>query len=238
MGIKSLARLLKDTAPSSVRKVELSEYSGKTVSVDVSNYLYFAAYNADSKGKSSHVRTFFEMIYVFLQNDVTPVFVFDGKPPSAKASTIKKRQDTRNKKEDDMTKLTREITELILDDTKVEVNLDLDLAETDDITMEDILMEIGEVELSKSCRQQVSEKLNKKSKIQKTIIDIHSSMFEDLKRLFDLCGVAHVRAKGEADMLCVDLCRWGIASATFSEDMDFLTHGSPLAVRGIRDPLF
>lgn len=53
-----------------------------------------------------------------------------------------------------------------------------------------------------------------------------------------MCGVPYFYAKGEADFLCAGLCHAGLASAVISEDMDMLTHGAPILIRGINDNSF
>ena len=58
-------------------------------------------------------------------------------------------------------------------------------------------------------------------------------MVEDAKRLVSLMGFPVVQAKGEAEAQCSNITLNGKAYATASEDMDSLTFGSPVLIRGL-----
>jgi len=58
-------------------------------------------------------------------------------------------------------------------------------------------------------------------------------MVEDAKRLIQTMGMPLIQAQGEAEAFCAYLARKGKAFATVSEDMDSLTFGSPILIRGM-----
>ena len=58
-------------------------------------------------------------------------------------------------------------------------------------------------------------------------------MVEDAKRLIKAMGFPVVKAPGEAEAYCAYLVKQGKAFATVSEDMDSLTFGSPVMIRGM-----
>jgi len=63
-------------------------------------------------------------------------------------------------------------------------------------------------------------------------------MFEELKQMLKLTNCKYIKAQGEADFMCVKLCKLGLADFVISEDMDMLTHGAPFLVRGINSMEF
>ena len=86
MGIKHLNRFLLDNCnKKSITKIHLSKLSGRTLVIDVSIYLYkFLSENA-----------LLENMYLFIsilkKYDITPIFIFDGKPPPEKKQLLIKR---------------------------------------------------------------------------------------------------------------------------------------------------
>ena len=87
------------------QNIGISDLSGKTVGFDAYNTIYaFLArirdhstgggYFTDSEGHvTSHLLGLFPRLTYFLQHDIKPVFIFDGKPPVLKAKEITKRQE-------------------------------------------------------------------------------------------------------------------------------------------------
>jgi flap endonuclease-1 len=87
MGIKNLNQfLLKTCDRSSIRKINFEYLKNKIIVVDISIYLYkFMSYGC-----------FMENLYAFLSIFkyylITPIFIFDGKPPPEKWALLKKRR--------------------------------------------------------------------------------------------------------------------------------------------------
>ena len=102
MGIKGLPKLIQDTAgTSAVRTYKFSDFNGWTVSVDASLLLHSTVVAMRSSGKdmknargelTSHLHGLFYKVLIFLQNDMVPIFVFDGKAPDIKNKTIARRR--------------------------------------------------------------------------------------------------------------------------------------------------
>jgi hypothetical protein len=90
MGIRNLNRYLRaNCSEYSIQKKHLRDYKNKTIVIDTSIYLYrFSAENA-------LIENLYLMISLFRSYDITPLFVFDGKPPAAKYETLKKRREER-----------------------------------------------------------------------------------------------------------------------------------------------
>ena len=91
MGIRLLNKLLKNVNTNGIYKKNLSELRGKVIVIDISIYMYrFLATN-------SLIENCYLMCSVFLEYDITPLFIFDGSNiKNEKKDTIKKRAYERN----------------------------------------------------------------------------------------------------------------------------------------------
>ena len=87
MGIPKLNRFLLNTcSDNSIKKKHMSAFSGKTVVVDASIYMYkFTGYNA-------LIENMYLLITTLKYYKITPIFVFDGKPPPEKKDTLRLRK--------------------------------------------------------------------------------------------------------------------------------------------------
>jgi flap endonuclease-1 len=140
MGIKSLTKFLQKYSPSCLTNKKLLDYKNKTIAIDTSLiiYKYIAAMRktghdlTSPDGKmTSHLNGILNLITKLLKEKITPVFIFDGKPPDIKKDTLQKRYDVKKQAEENLTKddLTDEqkitlfmqstrITSEIINDTK------------------------------------------------------------------------------------------------------------------------
>jgi 5'-3' exonuclease len=88
MGIPQLNRfLLSKCSPHSIQKKHLECFAGKTVVIDASIYLYKFI------GNETLIENIYSMITIFKFYKITPIFVFDGKPPDEKKDLMKRRYD-------------------------------------------------------------------------------------------------------------------------------------------------
>ena len=88
MGIKHLNTFLTNHCRN-IAKIHLSEFSGKSVAIDASIYLY--RFVADNK----LVEHTFSMVSIFMSHNVRPIFVFDGTPPPEKKDTLVERRENK-----------------------------------------------------------------------------------------------------------------------------------------------
>ena len=103
MGIKGLTTLIKTSAPSAIQTQNLHHLTGKKVAIDASLFMYKMLINMRNSNQSyltskngkvvSHITGIFYKTANYLALNITPIYVFDGKPPSNKGDTIKARQD-------------------------------------------------------------------------------------------------------------------------------------------------
>jgi flap endonuclease-1 len=116
MGIKNLSKFLDKYAPTSRELKKYEDYSGKAIAIDTSLviYKYISAMRKTGKdltnkdgNVTSHLHGILFLINKLLSNKITPIFVFDGKPPEIKKATLKKRSEIKKNATD---KLETELT--------------------------------------------------------------------------------------------------------------------------------
>ena len=108
--------------------IVLDSLAGKTIAIDALNSLYqFLAIIRqrdgtplmDSKGRiTSHLSGVLYRTCKLLEAGIKPVWVFDGKPPSLKATTVKERREVRKdagKKWEDALEITNKLTKMMLE---------------------------------------------------------------------------------------------------------------------------
>ncbi|XP_055723512.1 probable flap endonuclease 1 homolog [Salvelinus fontinalis] len=91
MGITKLADLIRSDAPGAISYKEICDYTGKVVALDtfiVLNQFRTAVPNLQFQGPLTGL--FFRTL-TFLEHDIKPLFVFDGKPPGEKSAVLEKR---------------------------------------------------------------------------------------------------------------------------------------------------
>lgn len=140
MGIKSLTYLIKQKgSPKCIETKKIYELSGKRIAIDASLFIYQSLINIRKGGESyknkngdtiSHILGIFYKTSNLLSLDITPVYIFDGKPPEEKRDIIDQRKKTVNdckkqiEQETDINKInqlkkkTVRITYEIVDDVK------------------------------------------------------------------------------------------------------------------------
>jgi len=89
MGVKLLSKLLKTQCYDETKQIHLSSLYGKKICVDVSIYLY------RYKSQNTLIESFYLMCSLFKHYHITPIFIFDGKPPESKKDELKKRRENR-----------------------------------------------------------------------------------------------------------------------------------------------
>ena len=95
MGPRKLNQFFRSKQPDGIREIGLSEFSGKTIVVDASIYLY--RFNTNNE----LIENLYIMISILRQNNITPIFIFDGKPPPEKYESL----NIRRKERDDAEKM-------------------------------------------------------------------------------------------------------------------------------------
>lgn len=130
MGVKLLGKLLKTQCYDVSKQIHLSSLFGKKICIDVSIYLY------RYKSKDNLIESFYLMCSLFKHYNITPLFVFDGKPPKEKAKEIENRRASRREAYEKYDELIQNCGENITEEQKNELQ-DLKRKMTK-ITREDI----------------------------------------------------------------------------------------------------
>ncbi|XP_069568653.1 probable flap endonuclease 1 homolog [Brachyistius frenatus] len=88
MGITKLADLIRSDASDAISHKDISDYTGKVVALDTS--IIVNQFRAATPSLSPLTGLFFRTL-AFLEHDIKPVFVFEGKPPAEKIPVLEKR---------------------------------------------------------------------------------------------------------------------------------------------------
>jgi flap endonuclease-1 len=105
MGIKGLTQLVKKNSPESISHIGLYKMKDKRIAIDTSIFLYKSLMNVRSKGDYlrnnegkvvSHIQGLYYKTNQLLTFGITPIYIFDGKPPQEKSDCIKERNKKAN----------------------------------------------------------------------------------------------------------------------------------------------
>lgn len=197
MGIKSLKKILmKKCSKGIYLQTNISQFANKTIFIDTSIFMYRYKYLGDFYGK------FLQMIYTLLKYNITPVFVFDGKPTDNKINNVLQYRKTQKEKVKE--KIT--ILETNLEKKKTNQNNSPNLVNFKQI--QDIQQD--EIQISK---------------LKKQTIQITSQDYKSLKALFSSIGIKYLQAPYETDIIIPYLVRkFNFEPLCLSGDTDFLPH--------------
>ena len=116
MGIRNLNRYLRTQCPNSLKCIHLRELSGKKVAIDVSIYLY------KYESENALLENMYVMLSIFMHYNITPIFIFDGKPPQEKKALLIKRKEEREEAQEEYNRLKNELAqEQNTDQDKIEL---------------------------------------------------------------------------------------------------------------------
>lgn len=223
MGIKNLKVILSQKCGLAINERKLDSYRGMTLGIDISIFLYKYLYNNDD-----HLEGLTRLILRLLKNHITPVFVFDGKPPTEKSDTLKQRKEKRN-----ILSIRKEIYNKCINIEREEFK---DINEFNENIKKYISdnfddFEISTSELKALYEKPIEELREEHDKIAKKIIYVKISHIESAMKLFDLFGIGYIQAPSEAETLMAILCKDGHIDGCISEDTDILANGGTLFLR-------
>jgi len=216
MGIRNLKVLLNKYANGAITEKFLCTYENKIIAIDTSIYLYRFIYkNGDP------IELFIKQIMRFLKNKVTPLYIFDGKPPQEKNNVLDERSSRKK--------------ELISRKTKIKQILNKTEKNIEENVEENIEENVGEAEEDKEMKElkemNMEELKEELEKVEKRIIVVNAQVIGECKKLFKMMGVPYIVANGEAEKLCTRLAKKDIVYGCLSEDTDILANGSKIFLR-------
>ena len=223
MGIKSLNKLIGHLAV----KQDIEVYRGKNVGIDVSLYLHRYAIDSKKKGDLYFLRGFVDMILELFKYDITPIFVFDGKPPKAKRNELIKRKEHWNKIFYDLTStLCGDVPLVELDDSLI-ID-DMPVLELNSDNWFDVIKKIKQF---KSFDENQEKKILDLEKKLSKHVHINLDKIKMLKKLFQYFKVSYIQSSMEADHCLAWLSHNKQIDAVMSDDMDMLTHGATILIK-------
>lgn len=101
MGIKNFMKIIQKYAPGAISLTKINKYKNKTIAFDANLLIYKMIYAIRLNGYDiknddtiiTHIHAFLLKMKGFIKYSITPVFVFDGMPPSIKNDTLKQRNE-------------------------------------------------------------------------------------------------------------------------------------------------
>jgi len=219
MGIKDLNGFLKRKIPDTIKRTHLKDYAGKRVAIDTSIYFYKFLYK-----HPRFIEQFLEQIYKLIQSGITPVYIFDGKPPKEKQNELNERKERKDDMKDKMKQLQTELTEL--GETDIVEETDEEFLEESDTELD--LEVLKQLEINERKKKMIKEEIDK---IQRKLIYVTWQHNQELKEFLKLLGIPFIQAECEADAICAELVRRGVVDLVMSDDMDLLVDGTQVLLR-------
>lgn len=194
MGIKNLNQILKKYCNNGIKKININELKNKFIAIDTSIYIYKFSYMGNM------LDGFLNQIEHLLKNNITPLYLFDGKPGEDKNKLITKRKETLKKNKDLIETLKNKKNKIITDFNENNNNED---------NIEDLIINI-DLEISKK---------------EKNTIIIDYNNVNKLKEILKNLGIFYYECNGETDIYISSFFKNNIIDYVITEDLDFLTHG-------------
>lgn len=221
MGIRMLNKFLQEKCKDSISCIQLSSLSGKKIVVDISIYLY------KFLSEGALLENLYLMISIFREHNITPIFIFDGKPPSEKNDTIAFRKKNKKNAREEYYRLKQ-----ILDDitSDAESAKETDTVSTCVNNISKTVVEFDE-ETSITIPTNSVEIRNMMERLKKKFVILKSEHIQNAKTLLQAYGMTYYESPGEADMLCAKLVSKNIVYACLSEDTDMFVYGCKRVLR-------
>lgn len=210
MGIKNFSTLLKEKASSAFIKLDINDFYGKRIAIDLNNimYRYFSSYLKEEiyqtdliqndvnreKVVTKWIHGLIDFGLLWLEHGITPIFVLDG-------NTRKEKEDTKQKRINEKKKARDLGTDLL---SKIRSARSLFEVSPNDLS-----------ELRKHMSKDVSLKIEEVQLLKKTLEEFKFPVLD---------------AKYDSEQLCCSLAIEGKVEAVYSTDMDCLVYGTPYLI--------
>lgn len=223
MGIRNLKVILNQKCRNAINICKLEKYSGYTLGIDLSIFLYKYIYN-----NGDPIEGLTRLILRLLKNQITPLFVFDGKPPEEKSGTIQERKEKRmllNMKKN-VIESCIELEKKNYDDFREHIHNEIEKANNEAFMIDDD-------EIKDLFDKSLDELKIEAEKIAKKIIYVKQHHIDSCKKLFNLFGIRHIQVEegGEAEGILSMLCKNGVIGGVITEDSDILANGGSLLLK-------
>jgi flap endonuclease-1 len=217
MGIMDLKKEIKTVA----KTISLHQFRGKRIAVDTSCFLYqFLRSDLCRKicPESPLIYGFTKQLNIFRKYQITPVYIFDGKPPEEKVVIVDRKKMAEKTKSDiqnldDCIKEVRKFTtiEEVVECIKIEnTHLSDFITTTDEETVDELIFALQ----------------NLKEKKQLQSVKPTKAFIDQVKELFTYFGVPMIQSDGEADGMLAQLAHDNIVDAVLTSDTDQFAFGT------------
>lgn len=217
MGIRNLHKFLKKHAPDVYKEISISEYSGKTIAVDINLYLY----RFKSIHKDRWLNVFIHFILTMQKHRIRLVFVYDTKAPVEK--------DTR--------KLERKMRKRNAEKRIISIHEAVALFEEKG-ELDPILCEVSEkrgMHIKKLLGGVATPAMLDMDAIHQELYLLENQVInvsrEDVqlsKELLQVMKIPFFDSTNEAETLCSVMCVHGQVEGVLSNDTDVLAYGTPV----------
>lgn len=104
MGIQHLNQFLKKNTAASIKIISFKDLTGKKVAVDANIYMYRYA------TEETLIESMYTMLSLFRHYNISPIFIFDGKPPPEKREILLNRRKNRKDAYEEYDKLQNSLS--------------------------------------------------------------------------------------------------------------------------------
>ncbi len=254
MGIDGLTALIKKHAPTAIRTAELSEFSGLKGGIDASGCFYRYCHDPTlSKKINPHINGFYQLFTKLFRYNILPIMICDGIPPPEKAHTLQQRADQKHKKTEEIETLQQDLVKLLNQSTitnspstitnspstitnspSIITNSPSIITNSPSTITNSIPIELDQLLLIYKGHPQelaLQAKIAEIKHANRNVINFQVGCYDDIKHLCKLMGIPYYRANGEADALCLRLCRDNLIDFVIGEDADMLLYGCTKVLR-------
>lgn len=200
MGIKGLKKTINEC----MKSMTWDDFRGITLAIDSMIFLYRCKGTKylETEEESTQILFGFINLVMFLKEyDITPFFIFDGKPPDEKKAVLEERKEKRKEALSEYDVLIKAIE----NKKKIKVK-ELDSGET-------------RIATEKEIRDRLDE-------LRRASLKVKFDEITLVKKFLEFMGIPYHNAPGEAEWFCAKLNQMGIVDACLSEDTDLLPYGA------------
>jgi hypothetical protein len=179
------------------------------------------------------------MMAQFRFYDITPIFVFDGVPPPEKHLALKERDASKKTAEIKYRATEQMILQLQLKkQEQQEQHQEQEQQDRyDDCDDNDNGNDNGndnaDVDGEDAANAKIERAINGLCGLRKRCIRVHRCEISSVKRLMRAFNMRYIEADGEADVMCAQIVKIGLAQACMSDDMDMFLFGCPRVLRHV-----
>ena len=206
--------IIKTKCARAISHQSLRNYSGQTIVVDTSIYIH------KYLGESALMESMYFMMAQFRYFNITPIFIFDGVPPTEKRDVIQIREHFRQLAVTKYQEATQEMHR--------HLNFNCVQAESESSATTN-----NNTNSNSNSNNKITVLERKLRTLKKRFVRVNACEISDLKRLMRSFNMRYVESEGESDLLCAHIVKCGLAYACMSDDMDMFLYGCPRVMRHV-----